>query len=85
MAEGRGEQKASNRAPDVFISYASLDGSVAETACQALEKAGIACWIAPRDVTPGIFYADEIVHAIDAAKVIVLILSQKLRDFPSRA
>jgi TolB-like protein len=27
-------------------------------------------------VTPGAFYADEIVHAIDAAKAIVLILSQ---------
>src|SRR5476651_837572 len=76
MAEGGDEQKASGSTPAVFISYASLDSAIAETACEALEKAGVTCWIAPRDVTPGAFYPDEIVHAIDAARVIVLILSQ---------
>jgi hypothetical protein len=76
MAEGGNEQKASGSPPSVFISYASLDSAIAETACEALEKAGVTCWIAPRDVTPGAFYPDEIVHAIDAARVIVLILSQ---------
>ena len=34
------------------------------------------CWIAPRDVTPGEFYAESIVHAIDSTKVIVLVLSK---------
>src|SRR5207302_5920721 len=29
-----------------------------------------------RDVTPGEFYAESIVHAIDSAKVVVLVLSQ---------
>ena len=61
---------------DVFISYASQDKAVADAACKALESAGVACWIAPRDVTPGEFYAESIVHAIDSAKVIVLVLSQ---------
>jgi TolB-like protein/Tfp pilus assembly protein PilF len=81
MAEGGGE-KAGGSTPDVFISYASLDGAIAETACEALEKAGVTCWIAPRDVTPGAFYGDEIVHAIDAAKAIVLILSQNATTSP---
>jgi TolB-like protein len=81
-AESSGDTKASVRAPTVFISYASLDSAIAETACEALEKAGVTCWIAPRDVTPGAFYGDEIVHAIDATKAIVLILSQNAATSP---
>jgi adenylate cyclase len=61
---------------EVFISYASQDKTVADAVCEALERAGVACWIAPRDVAPGKFYAESIVHAIDSAKVIVLVLSQ---------
>jgi len=33
------------------------------------------CWIAPRDVAPGAFYAESIVQGIDAARVMVLVLS----------
>ena len=40
------------------------------------------CWIAPRDVVPGEFYADSIVHAIDAAQIVVLILSQNASASP---
>ena len=61
---------------DVFVSYASQDAVLATTVVDALERSGVSCWIAPRDVTPGTFYADEIVRAIDSAKAIVLILSQ---------
>ena len=85
MAEGDGDGEttgAHSAAPDVFISYASPDSAVAESVCEALERAGVTCWIAPRDVTPGTFYADEIVHAIDAAKAIVLILSQNAAGSP---
>ena len=59
-----------------FISYASADSAIAHSVCAALERAGVNCWIAPRDVTPGEFYSEAIVHAIDAAKEVVLILSQ---------
>jgi TolB-like protein len=69
-------------APDVFISYASQDAPIADAVVVALETHGLRCWIAPRDVTPGRFYADEIVHAIDAAKAIVLILSQNAAASP---
>ena len=60
----------------VFISYASQDNVVADAVCLALEKAGVACWIAPRDVVLGGSYAGEIVHAIDATKLLILILSK---------
>jgi TolB-like protein/Flp pilus assembly protein TadD len=72
----------SEQAAGAFISYASQDKAVADAVCQALEQAGVPCWIAPRDVVPGEFYADAIVHAIDATKVIVLILSQSAAGSP---
>jgi TolB-like protein/Tfp pilus assembly protein PilF len=76
MAERGGDQTASGSTPTVFISYASQDVAVANAVVEALECRGTKCWIAPRDVVPGEFYAGAIVHAIDAAKVIVLVLSE---------
>jgi TolB-like protein len=61
----------------VFISHASQDTAVADTVVRALERAGLKCWIAPRDVVPGALYADEIVRAINESKVVVLILSEQ--------
>src|ERR1700680_2891197 len=61
---------------DVFISYASQDAAVANAIVESLERHGIRCWIAPRDVVPGSLYADEIVGAINDAKAVVLILSE---------
>jgi TolB-like protein len=66
----------------VFISYASADFGLAERVCAELEAAGLLCWIAPRDVVPGEFYADAIVRAIDAATVLVLVLSKNSVDSP---
>ena len=60
---------------DAFISYASHDAPVANSIVEALEKHGLRCWIAPRDVTPGSHYADHIMSAISRAKVLVLVLS----------
>jgi TolB-like protein len=89
MAEDGGSEKSMGsqaQAPEaeratapggaVFVSYASQDSAVAESICTALEKDGIACWIAPRDVRPGDFYADAIVQAINACQVLVLVLSE---------
>jgi TolB-like protein/cytochrome c-type biogenesis protein CcmH/NrfG len=64
------------QAASVFISYASQDKAVADAVCLALEQAGVACWIAPRNVIPGESYAGAIVHAIDGTKLNVLILSE---------
>jgi TolB-like protein len=84
MPEGAEEGTASQPAPGpsaitdgkVFISYASQDVTIANSVVGALERDGIKCWIAPRDVVAGEFYADAIVHAIDAARALVLVLSQ---------
>jgi TolB-like protein/Flp pilus assembly protein TadD len=60
----------------VFISYASHDAAVAQKVCAALEGAGFPCWMAPRDVVPGMLYADGIVRAINESTILVLILSE---------
>ncbi len=60
---------------DVFVSYASQDAAVANAVVEALERQGIKCWIAPRDVRPGAPYAEAIVRAINDASAFVLVLS----------
>jgi hypothetical protein len=60
---------------DVFISYALADKLTADAACAALEAEGIRCWIAPRDVLPGMDYAEAIIEAIEKARGMLLIFS----------
>jgi TolB-like protein/Tfp pilus assembly protein PilF len=60
----------------VFVSYASRDVAVADAVVAALERHGVACWIAPRDVKGGALYADAIVRSISDAKALVLVLSE---------
>jgi hypothetical protein len=61
---------------DVFISHSAQDKNVAETICGAIEKSGIQCWIAPRDVRPGKSFPGEITRAIQQSKVMLMIFSQ---------
>jgi TolB-like protein len=78
MAEGGSDERptsAPSGGPDVFISYASQDTGVAHDIVATLERSGLRCWIAPRDVTPGAHYADSIILAIIGAKAFVLVLS----------
>ena len=63
-------------AHDVFISYSSKDKTVADAVCATLEGRKIRCWIAPRDVPPGLPYAAALVNAINDCKVFVLVLSK---------
>src|ERR1039458_6880028 len=60
----------------VFISYASHDSALAHKVCSALEGAGFPCWMAPRDVVPGMLYAEGILRAINESTILVLILSE---------
>ncbi|MGA2190705.1 MAG: TIR domain-containing protein [Steroidobacteraceae bacterium] len=79
MAEGGAEDTASEAHTgnsDVFISYASQDAPVADSVVAALERQGVQCWIAPRDMRPGEFYADAIVRAINKATILVLLLTE---------
>lgn len=61
---------------DAFISYASPDKPIADAACAVLEQRGIRCWMAPRDVTPGLEWGAEIVRAIKESAVMVLVYSR---------
>ena len=36
--------------PTIFISYASADAAMASSVVAQLERAGLACWMAPRTV-----------------------------------
>jgi hypothetical protein len=71
-----------NASSNVFISYASQDGAIADVVVAALERHGGACWIAPRDVTPGGFYADAIVRALNEARILVLVLTENTVTSP---
>jgi hypothetical protein len=62
-------------AHDVYISYSHVDKAAADAACATLERAGIRCWIAPRDITPGDEWSAAIVKAIDHCRAMVLIFS----------
>ena len=67
-------------AHEVFISYASADVAAADEVVAALEAAGISCWMAPRDVRPVSDYAEELIAAIHAARVLVLLFSKAAND-----
>jgi len=62
-------------AHDVFISYSSKDKPIADAICAHLEAAGVRCWIAPRDITPGEDWPTAISQAIAQGRVLVLVFS----------
>ena len=67
---------------DVFVSYSKKDKEVADAICKTLEKDGIRCWIAPRDVQPGVEYADAIIEALNTCRVFLVILSGESNSSP---
>ena len=69
-------------APQVFISYASADKAIADRVCDALEKAGVPCWIAPRDIPPGVDYPAAIVEGVRSTRVLVLLLTEHATGSP---
>ncbi|MCL2697480.1 MAG: toll/interleukin-1 receptor domain-containing protein [Oscillospiraceae bacterium] len=64
-------------AHDVFISHSSKDKQAADAICHALEKSGVKCWIAPRDVSPGSEYAEELTKGIKYCKIFLLVFSKE--------
>jgi hypothetical protein len=69
-------------AHDAFISYSDQDKLAADAACAVLESAGIRCWIAPRDTSPGAEWGAATVDAIDHSAVMVLIFSSNANESP---
>src|SRR4051794_29519938 len=69
-------------AHDVFISYSSKDKPAADAVCAMLESRGVRCWIAPRDILPGLDWGEAIIDAIHASRVMVLIFSGNANKSP---
>jgi hypothetical protein len=66
----------------VFVSYSQPDRAAALGLVAYLEAHGIECWVAPRDVTPASEWAEQIVEAIAAARVMVLVFSASANASP---
>jgi TIR domain len=62
-------------AHDVFISHSTEDKTTADAVCAILEKNGVRCWIAPRDIMPGADWSESIVNGIRRARVLLLVFS----------
>ena len=63
-------------AHDVFISHAHKDKGIANAICEKLESAGVRCWIAPRNISPGEDWTEAIRNAIGSSRVMVPVLSE---------
>lgn len=61
--------------PQIFITHSSKDDKVSRTICTALESRGLTCWISSRNVKPGQNYQEQIVKAIRAARIMVLVFT----------
>lgn len=60
---------------DVFISYSYKDKKIADAICHYFENDQLKCWIAPRDILPGMQWAKSIVDAIPKCSILLLIFS----------
>ena len=69
-------------AHDVFLSHAAADRAAALAVLDGLERAGIRCWIAPRDVPAGSEYGQQIVDAVKGCRVFVVIFSSSANSSP---
>lgn len=69
-------------AHDVFISHAKQDKAIADAVCATLEQQGIRCWIAPRDIQPGMDWGHSLITGLKGSRVLVLILSRAANASP---
>lgn len=60
---------------DIFLSHSVKDKALADSICERLERSGFRCWVAPRDIIPGMSWGEAIIDAISTARVMVLIFS----------
>jgi hypothetical protein len=59
----------------LFVSHVSEDRAAALDIVGELERRGVPCWIAPRNVRPGRSFDDEIADAIEASRAMLLVFS----------
>lgn len=65
------------KAPTVFLSYSSRDKLAADALCARVEEAGLRCWIAPRDIIPGLRWGECIIRALDICPIMVLLMTHQ--------
>lgn len=58
-----------------LISHSSANADIAARLCALLEAQGLRCWIAPRDITPGQSYAEEIMRGIEQSATLIVLVS----------
>ncbi len=64
----------------LFVSHVSEDRAAALEIVDELERRGVPCWIAPRNVEPGQPFDDEIVSALDSCRAMLLIFSEQCNE-----
>jgi TIR domain len=69
-------------ARDIFVSYSQPDRDCAYELTHHLEAEGFSVWIAPRNVSPAAEWAAEIIDAISAARVMILVFSASSNSSP---
>jgi len=62
-------------AHDIFVSHSNKDKIVADAVVAHLEREGIRCWCAPRDILSGASWASSIIQAINGCKAMVVVFS----------
>jgi TolB-like protein/Tfp pilus assembly protein PilF len=67
---------------DVFISHSARDKPYADAVCAKLESRGVRCWIAPRDIAPGMEWGAALLEAIDDSRVMLLVFSSQANNSP---
>ena len=69
-------------AREIFVSYSQPDHDCAMELVARVEKEGVSCWIAPRDIAPSSDWAAEIMDAISSARVMILVFSAGSNQSP---
>lgn len=64
----------------LFVSHVAEDRAAAMEIVEELERRGVKCWIAPRDVHPGHPFDDEIVDAIENSRAMLLVFSDRCNE-----
>ena len=64
----------------IFVSYSTTDKDVAFDIVKYFEEKGVGCFIAPRDIDPGVPYASALTNAIRESKAVILVASSAVNN-----
>jgi hypothetical protein len=76
LNSGRWARRLSRRPlKSAFVSYCSSDQAAADLVCSTLEDASLECWMAPRNISPGVTWAEAILDGIEDSRAMVVVFS----------